>query len=332
MLTEFFVAASLLAASAASPVPATPDEFLDRVQAPVDFSADAVTAAVDLSEGVHIDIAYELAGVGHVRLAAHGELDGQAAVILLVDDTIILDFGGEWTELPEQAWKAFNNDYLATLEYEEAVALFNSLVQVWTTTEVEQALADAAEAAPPRSVICDVAGALSAGTIGELPEPAAGGSPRSLVRAKASRLALAATSSATSRTNAKARRTDAPQGTAATPAIRFLADPGVLGARDVHAALVAELRGLYLPDLRARPSCGRQRHRLHVVASCAAGLRPQRGLERHLRARLSTSASATEQATPSGLNRTPSIRRARPRHASRSGPATAAPGTGSTPA
>lgn len=166
MLTEFFVAASLLAASAASPVPATPDEFLDRVQAPVDFSADAVTAAVDLSEGVHIDIAYELAGVGHVRLAAHGELDGQAAVILLVDDTIILDFGGEWTELPEQAWKAFNNDYLATLEYEEAVALFNSLVQVWTTTEVEQALADAAEAAPPRSVICDVAGALSAGTIG----------------------------------------------------------------------------------------------------------------------------------------------------------------------
>lgn len=166
MLTGFFVAASLLAASAASPVPPTPDEFLDRLQASMDFSADAVTAAVDLSEGVHIDIAYEIAGVGHVRLAAHGELDGQAAVILLVDDTIILDFGGEWTELPEQAWKAFNSDYLATLEYEEAVALFNSLVQVWTTTEVEQALADASEAAPPRSVLCNVAGGLSGGTIG----------------------------------------------------------------------------------------------------------------------------------------------------------------------
>ncbi|MCY0991623.1 hypothetical protein OV203_31060 [Nannocystis sp. ILAH1] len=89
----------------------------------MDFSTDAVTAAVDLSEGVHIDIDYELAGVGHVRLAAHGELDGQAAVILLVDDTTILDFGGEWTELPEQTWKAFNTDYLATLDPEEAVSL-----------------------------------------------------------------------------------------------------------------------------------------------------------------------------------------------------------------
>ncbi|MFZ6181959.1 hypothetical protein [Nannocystis pusilla] len=166
MLTEFFVTASLLAASAASPVPATPDEFLDRLQAPVDFSADTLTAAVDLSEGVHIDIAYELAGIGLVRLAADGELDGQATVILLVDDTTILDLAGEWDDLPEQIWKAFNTDYLATLDHEEAVSLFNSLVQVWTTTEVEQALADAAEAAPPRSLLCDVAGGLSAGTIG----------------------------------------------------------------------------------------------------------------------------------------------------------------------
>ncbi|MFY0538471.1 hypothetical protein [Nannocystis pusilla] len=114
----------------------------------MDFSAGTVTAAVDLSEGVHIDIDYELAGVGHVRLAAYGELDGQAAVILLVDDNTILDLAGEWNDLPEQTWKAFNTDYLATLEYEEAVSLFNSLVQVWTTTKVEQALADAAEAAP----------------------------------------------------------------------------------------------------------------------------------------------------------------------------------------
>lgn len=166
MLTEFFVAASLLAASAASPVPATPDEFLDRLQASMDFSAAAVTAAVDLSEGVHIDIAYELAGVGHVRLAAYGELDEQAAVILLVDDTTILDFDGAWNDLPEQIWRAFDTDYLATLDPEKAVALFNSLVQVWTTTEVEQALADAAEAAPPRSVLCNVAGGLSGGTIG----------------------------------------------------------------------------------------------------------------------------------------------------------------------
>lgn len=166
ILTEIFVAASLLAASAASPTPATPEEFMNRLQAPVDFSADAVTAAVDLSEGVHIDIAYELAGVGHVRLAAHGELDGQATVILLVDDTSILDFDGESAELSEQAWKAFNTDYLATLDHEDAVALLSSLVQVWTTTEVEQALADAAEAAPPRTVLCAVAGGLSGGTIG----------------------------------------------------------------------------------------------------------------------------------------------------------------------
>ena len=164
MLTELFIAVSLFAAGASSPVPATPDEFSNSLLAPVDFSG--VTAAVDLSEGVHVDIAYELDGVGHVRLAAHGELDGQATFILLVDDTTILDVGAELAELPEQTWKTLNTEYLATLGHEEVVSLFNSLVQVWTTSEVEQALADAAEAAPSRSVLCDVAGGLSGGSIG----------------------------------------------------------------------------------------------------------------------------------------------------------------------
>ena len=132
----------------------------------MDFSADAVVAAVDFSEGVNIEIAYDLKGVGHVRLAAHGDLDGWATFILLVDDTNILDFGGELAELPEQTWKTLNSEYLATLEHEDAVSLFSSLVQVWTTPEVEQALADAAEAAPPRSLLCDVAGGISAGAIG----------------------------------------------------------------------------------------------------------------------------------------------------------------------
>lgn len=164
MLGELFIAVSLFAASASSPAPATPDEFSDSLQAPVDFSA--VTAAVDFSEGVHIDIAYELEDVGRVRLAAYGELDGWATFILLVDDITILDFGGELTELPELAWRALETEYLATIEHEDAVSLFNSLVQVWTTAEVEQALAEAAKAAPPRSVLCDVAGGISGGAIG----------------------------------------------------------------------------------------------------------------------------------------------------------------------
>ncbi|WP_434422179.1 hypothetical protein [Nannocystis pusilla] len=164
MLTELFIAVSLFAAGASSPAPTTPDEFSNSLQAPMDFSG--VTAAVDLSEGVHVDITYELDGVGHVRLAAQGELDGPATFILLVDDTTILDFGGQLTELPEQTWETFNSEYLATLDHEEAVSLFNSLVQVWATAEVEQALAEAAEAAPSRSVLCDVAGGLSGGSIG----------------------------------------------------------------------------------------------------------------------------------------------------------------------
>jgi len=123
-----------------------------------------VTAAIDMTEGVHIDVTYELEGVGHVTLAAYGELDGWATFILLVDDTTIFDFGGEMSELSEQM--TFNGEYLATLEHEDGVSLFNSLVQVWTTAEVEQALTDAAEVAPPRSVLCHVAGGLSGGAIG----------------------------------------------------------------------------------------------------------------------------------------------------------------------
>ncbi|MDC0715669.1 hypothetical protein [Nannocystis bainbridge] len=155
---------SLFAAS--NPAHVTPGEFSESLRAPVDFSADAVIAAFDFSEGLNIEIAYALKGVGHVRLAAHGELDGGATFILLVDDTTILDFDGELTGLPEQSLKTLNTEYLATLEREEVVSLFNSLVQVWTTSEVEQALADAAEAAPSRSVSCDVAGGLSGGSIG----------------------------------------------------------------------------------------------------------------------------------------------------------------------
>jgi hypothetical protein len=155
---------SLVLASSAPQKPATPDEFSESIQAPVDFSA--VTAAVDFSEGVHIDVAYELEDVGRVRLAAYGELDGWATFILLVDDTTVLDFGGEVTELPKQTWKTLNTEYLATIEHEDAVSLFNSLAQVWTTPEVEQALAEAAEAAPSRSVLCDVAGGISGGAIG----------------------------------------------------------------------------------------------------------------------------------------------------------------------
>lgn len=165
MLTEVLVAVTLLA-PASSSVPATPQEFSDSLLAAMEFSANAATAAVDLSEGVHIDIAYDLEGVGHVRLAAHAELDGRATFILLVDDITVLDLDGELAGLSEQSWRTFNTEYLETLKPEDAVALFNSLVQVWRTPEVEQALTNAAEAAPPRSVLCDVAGGMSSGAIG----------------------------------------------------------------------------------------------------------------------------------------------------------------------
>lgn len=156
MFSELCIAASLFAAS--SPTPATPDQFSDSLQTTVDVSADAVTAAADLAEGAHIDIAHEFADVGHARLAAHGELDGWA--------TFILDLGGEWTELLEQSRRTFKTEHLATHEHEHAATLFNGLVQVGTTAEVEQALAEAAEVSLSRRVLCNVAGGLSGGAIG----------------------------------------------------------------------------------------------------------------------------------------------------------------------
>jgi len=131
MLTKLFIALSLSAAPGSSPAPSTPDEFLDSLQAPVAF--ENIRPIVELRDGIHLELSYELPEVGPISIGLHTDDGGSGLGLVTVGETVVAEL-----RLAEGSVASETADFSA-LSPAQAHAVAASLMQVWREDAVTEA-------------------------------------------------------------------------------------------------------------------------------------------------------------------------------------------------
>ncbi|WAS96027.1 hypothetical protein [Nannocystis punicea] len=164
MLTELFMAVSLLAAPAARPAPATPEEFSDRaamandvaetdletVLNNLELSIDLhhVDALVETAHGIHMQVDYHIA-LGHVTITMRMGEEGTGVARLTLNQRVLAEQkfvdGKVITE----------STAFGALTDEDAHLLVASIYQVWDHDVVIKALAET------RGLLCALAAGIS---------------------------------------------------------------------------------------------------------------------------------------------------------------------------
>ncbi|WAS96486.1 hypothetical protein [Nannocystis punicea] len=131
--------------------PATTDDFLARLEAPValeNIDADAADGA--------LEIGFDLRGVRRVSLAMYTEGEGSGRGLVTVDDAIVAEVGFVDGAV---AWQTID---LSTLTPPQAHAVAASIVQVWHEKVITEALS--AATVDVRDLKCTVAGVIAGAT------------------------------------------------------------------------------------------------------------------------------------------------------------------------
>jgi hypothetical protein len=163
ILTFVLLAGSLAGEAQAAPgaapgsVPAAPvDEALDLMQEPV--ALEDVTASLDVSDGVVLEVRYTLREVGDITIAVRGADDGAGLGFVRVGDSVVAE-----VQFVEGAPVAETVD-VSSLRPAQAHALAASLVQVWREEAVTEAFA--VVALDDRDFKCTLAGQIAGAVSG----------------------------------------------------------------------------------------------------------------------------------------------------------------------
>lgn len=116
-----------------------------------------------MSDGVDLELSYNLARVGNVSIAVHGDDDGAGHGEVLLGAKVVAEFelAGDAVVWERVDFSGFRPDQV------EAVAA--SVAQVWHENQVEDALAATiVEPLEARDFKCSVAGAIAGATAGIL--------------------------------------------------------------------------------------------------------------------------------------------------------------------
>lgn len=130
-------------------------DFHINLEAPVEFRNVDVT--LNTSDGIELDVSYELARVGRVLVSLRGDDEGNGFGLVMVEDNVVVEIetvGGvivsNWGDLTR----------LRTTQMHDAAA---GVVQIWC----EEAVVRALEAAP-RDGKCKLAGKIAGASTGTL--------------------------------------------------------------------------------------------------------------------------------------------------------------------
>jgi hypothetical protein len=149
------VAASAALVDDSAPVPPTPDDFRAVLEAPAPL--ENVQAVVDFSDGVNLEVNYNLRGVGVVSFAVHTDDAGSGLGLVAVGETVVAELRFDRGAV---AWET--TDFSA-LSPAQSHAVAASIMQVWDENVVTEALT---VATVDRDFKCKVAGTIAGATAG----------------------------------------------------------------------------------------------------------------------------------------------------------------------
>lgn len=140
---------------AMQPAPIAPGvDFLGGLQARV--ALENLDVSLDLSDGVSLEVEYDLPEVGRVTMDVSGEVDGPGYGAVMLGDAILAEVWFRDGRVAEEATD------LAGLRPAQAHAVAASVVQVWEAANFTEALDDS------RDLKCTVAGGIAGATAGTL--------------------------------------------------------------------------------------------------------------------------------------------------------------------
>jgi hypothetical protein len=138
--------------------PTTPEEFLDSLQPPVTF--ENVRPVVELRDGIHLELDYDLPEVDPISIAAHTDDGGSGVGLVTVGERVVGEL--RFAE-GSVAWATAD---FSDLSPAQAHAVAASIVQVWHEEAVTEAFTVAT--VDDRDLKCKVAGSLVGATAGIL--------------------------------------------------------------------------------------------------------------------------------------------------------------------
>lgn len=149
-----------IATTTASMTPGA-DDFLASLKE-MGVAHKDVAAAVDVNDGVDIEVSYNLRRVGAVSIAAHGDDDGSGHGQVVVGNHIVAEFK---LARGTVSWKTVD---FTSFRPKQAKAIAASVVQVWHEDVIAEALTGSTESSEARSLKCVIAGGIAGATAGIL--------------------------------------------------------------------------------------------------------------------------------------------------------------------